>query len=279
MYYSNFMPRNQEILETIQEVINAEASTIDLYNRLATAAPNEEHREKILHALHDENVHLKHLMDYYISLTGTQPMYRMETEPFYSYEEGLQRACEKEVEGSEHYRKTYLLTQNTPYSEVFLKAHQDKKEHAERFGLLAGGQKKKRKDYGKEPFVLNIDKATKKNDTFRTALWTGDHFQVTLMSIGVGEDIGLEIHPDVDQFIRVEQGQGLVEMGETEDQLDYKKKVYDDYAIMIPAGKWHNLTNTGKEPLKLYSIYAPPEHPFGTVHKTKADAIAAEEGY
>lgn len=132
------------------------------------------------------------------------------------------------------------------------------------------------KDYGKQPFVVNIEEAAERNRTFRTALWTGNNLQVTLMSIGVGEDIGLEVHPNVDQFLRIEEGQGIVQMGDRKNQLDYKKRVFEDYAIMVPAGKWHNLINTGNTPLKLYTIYAPPEHPFGTVHQTKADAIAAE---
>ena len=129
-------------------------------------------------------------------------------------------------------------------------------------------------DYGSEPFVVNINEAAKQNNTYRTALWTGTHLQVTLMSINVGEDIGLEIHPNVDQFLRIEQGQGIVQMGKSKDNLNFKRNVYDDFAIMIPAGTWHNLTNTGNIPLKLYSIYAPPNHPFGTVHVTKADAIS-----
>jgi mannose-6-phosphate isomerase-like protein (cupin superfamily) len=92
------------------------------------------------------------------------------------------------------------------------------------------------------------------------------------MSINVGDDIGLEIHPDLDQFIRIEEGQGLIMMGDSKDKLYFQKRVYDDYAIVIPAGKWHNLINTGRIPLKLYSIYAPPQHPRGTVHETKEDA-------
>lgn len=134
----------------------------------------------------------------------------------------------------------------------------------------------KLKDYGPKPFVVNINEATKQNNTFRTALWTGNHLQLTLMSINVGEDIGLEMHPDVDQFIRVEEGQGLVKMGDSKYDLNFKRKVCDDFAIIIPAGKWHNIINTGNKPLKLYSIYAPPQHPHGTVHETKADAEAAE---
>ena len=128
------------------------------------------------------------------------------------------------------------------------------------------------RDYGPEPFVININEVTKQNNNFRTALWTGNHLQVTLMSINVGESIGLEMHPDVDQFIRIEQGYGLVQMGNNKNNLNFERKVYDDFAIIIPAGKWHNLTNIGNVPIKLYSIYAPPNHPKGTIHRTKADA-------
>lgn len=133
------------------------------------------------------------------------------------------------------------------------------------------------KDYGPEPFVVDIHDATMQNDTFRAALWTGKHLQLTLMSINPGEDIGIEMHPDVDQFIRIESGMGTVKMGNSRDQFDFQKKVYDDDVIFIPAGKWHNLMNTGNVPLKLYSIYAPPNHPRGTVHKTKKEAMEAEE--
>jgi len=134
----------------------------------------------------------------------------------------------------------------------------------------------KLRDYGQSPLVVNIDQAAKENKTYRTALWTGKHFQVTLMSINVGDDIGLEVHPTTDQFIRIEEGQGLVQMGDSKDKLDFQVMAYDDYAIMIPAGKWHNVTNTGNTPLKIYVIYAPPEHPYGTVHETKAIAMSAE---
>lgn len=134
------------------------------------------------------------------------------------------------------------------------------------------------KDYGPCPFVINIEEAAKRNNYFRLALWTGKYLQLTLMSIDVGSDIGLEMHPDVDQFIRIEQGQGLVLMGNSPDNLTFRAKVCDDYAIFIPAGTWHNLVNIGPVPIKLYSIYAPPEHPHGTVHKTKEDA-EMEHGY
>lgn len=125
------------------------------------------------------------------------------------------------------------------------------------------------KDYGPQPFAVNINEASKQNKAFRTALWTGKHLQVTLMSIKVGDDIGLEVHPNIDQFIRIEDGQGIVKMGRNKNKLDFQANVYDDFAIMIPAGTWHNIINTGNKPLKVYSIYAPPQHPHGTIHVTK----------
>ena len=134
-------------------------------------------------------------------------------------------------------------------------------------------------DFGPRPIVVNIHDATEQNGCFRTALWTGDHLQLTLMSLEPGEDIGIEIHNNLDQFLRIEEGEGLVQMGYHENQLNYQERVDDDFAIIIPAGTWHNLINTGKKPLKLYSIYAPPQHPKGTTHRTKADAMAAEENH
>jgi len=128
-------------------------------------------------------------------------------------------------------------------------------------------------DFGPNPFVVDISKATEHNDTFRTAMWTGSYLQLTLMCIPVGEDIGLEVHPNVDQFLRIEDGQGLVQLGERKDSLNYKQPVYDDCAIFIPAGFWHNITNTGNKPLKLYSVYAAPKHPWATVHQSKADDV------
>lgn len=131
-------------------------------------------------------------------------------------------------------------------------------------------------DYSPSPFAVNIEQAAKQNNNFRTALWTGKHLQLTLMSINVGEDIGLEVHPELDQFIRIEQGQGLVLMGDNREALDFRAYVREGYAFIIPAGKWHNLINTGNIPIKLYSVYAPPQHPRGTVHRTKAEAEASE---
>lgn len=131
-------------------------------------------------------------------------------------------------------------------------------------------------DYGPDPMVINIDAATAANENYRTALWTGDFLQVTLMTLPVGGEIGLEIHPDTDQFLRIESGTGLMEMGSRKDDLTDRHNVDGHTAIVIPAGTWHNLTNTGDQELKLYSIYAPPHHPHGTTQATKA--IADAEG-
>ena len=127
------------------------------------------------------------------------------------------------------------------------------------------------KDYGAEPTVLDIDAYSLSNNNFRVALWTGTKLQVTLMSIPVGGEIGLEQHSTTDQFLRIEDGQGKVMMGDTKESLTFIQKAGKDYVIIVPAGKWHNLINTGDKPLKLYSIYAPIEHPHGTVHKTSEE--------
>jgi mannose-6-phosphate isomerase-like protein (cupin superfamily) len=130
-------------------------------------------------------------------------------------------------------------------------------------------------DNGKQPWVVNIDRLTLNNSLFRSTQWTGSSLQMTVMSLKPGEEIGLEKHDVGDQFIRVEQGVGRVVMGATKDQLTFDQQVSEDSAILIPAGYWHNVMNTGRVPLKVYVIYAPPEHPAGTVHNTVKDAEAA----
>ena len=132
------------------------------------------------------------------------------------------------------------------------------------------------KDYGAEPTVLDIDDYTLANDNFRTALWTGTKLQVTLMSIPVGGEVGLEQHADTDQFLRIEDGEAKVMMGDEEESLTFVETAETDFAIFVPAGKWHNIINTGDKPLKLHSIYTPVEHPHGTVHKTFEEAEEAE---
>ena len=125
-------------------------------------------------------------------------------------------------------------------------------------------------------WVNNIEDTTKANETFRTVLWTGKYAQLTIMNIKVGEEIGNEVHPEVDQFLRLEQGKAKVTFGKSRDQVDEEHDIQADWAIIVPAGTWHNVVNTGDEDLKLYSIYSPANHPEGTVHATKADADAAE---
>jgi len=127
-------------------------------------------------------------------------------------------------------------------------------------------------------WIGDIEPATLENATFRTVLFTGAHAQLTVMSLAPGEDIGREAHPDIDQFIRIEGGRARVEFGSTEDRIDETHDVRDDWAIVIPAGVWHNVINTGVGDLKLYSLYSPPQHPAGTVHRTKTEAEAAERG-
>jgi mannose-6-phosphate isomerase-like protein (cupin superfamily) len=96
------------------------------------------------------------------------------------------------------------------------------------------------------------------------------------MSLRPGEEIGWESHGHLDQFLRLEQGQARVEFGRTKDAIDETHEVEDDWAFIVPAGVWHNVVNIGTDDVKLYSLYSPPQHPDGTVHRTKAEAEAAE---
>lgn len=127
-------------------------------------------------------------------------------------------------------------------------------------------------DPGATPFVVDIEAATLDNPNFRTTLWTGDNLQLTVMSIPPGGEIGLEVHHDHDQFLRVEQGRGRVQMGSARDAMAFVRDVGPDWAVLVPAGSWHNVTNVGSEDLRLYSLYGPPDHLPGTTHPTKADA-------
>ncbi|HEU4355339.1 MAG TPA: cupin domain-containing protein [Actinomycetota bacterium] len=126
-------------------------------------------------------------------------------------------------------------------------------------------------------WVDDVERLTLENDTFRTVVFTGAHSQLTVMRIAPGEDIGLESHPHLDQFLRIEQGRARLELGTTKDRVEETHDVEDDWAFIVPAGIWHNVVNTGDQDLKLYSIYAPPQHPDGTVHRTRADAEEAEK--
>jgi len=128
-------------------------------------------------------------------------------------------------------------------------------------------------------WVGDIERRTIDNDTFRTVVFTGANTQLTVMSLLPGEEIGREVHEHLDQFLRVEQGRGRLELGRTEEKIDETHEVADDWAMIIPAGTWHNVVNVGDDELKLYSLYSPPEHPDGTVHRTKAEADAAEAAH
>ena len=119
-------------------------------------------------------------------------------------------------------------------------------------------------------FTDNIEKLTIENDNFRKVLYTGQYSQLVVMSVPVGEEIGMEVHGQ-DQFIRIEAGQGKAVLDDVEHELS------DGFAIVVPASTHHNIINTGDVPLKLYTIYSPPHHTDGIVHKTKADAEKDEE--
>lgn len=122
-------------------------------------------------------------------------------------------------------------------------------------------------------FVADIENMTEHNSDFRRVLYTGRNLQLVLMALAPGEDIGEEVHADRDQFFRIEDGRGEI-------WIDGRMtKVEAAFGIVVPAGARHNLKNTGTEPLKLYTLYAPPEHADGTVHATKADALASTEHF
>ena len=122
-------------------------------------------------------------------------------------------------------------------------------------------------------YVGPIEKLTEKNTFFRQVLYTGKHAQLVLMCLQPGEEIGNEVHANVDQFFRIEQGQAKFVFNGSEEHL-----AGEGDAIIVPAGAYHNVINVSKtQPLKLYTLYSPPNHPDGTVHKTKAEADEAEE--
>jgi mannose-6-phosphate isomerase-like protein (cupin superfamily) len=121
-------------------------------------------------------------------------------------------------------------------------------------------------------YVANIEKKSLENKYFREVLYTGPHSQLVAMSLAPGEDIGMETHKNVDQFFRVEAGIGRAILHGKEYNLE------DGSAVVIPAGTEHNIINRSKsEPLKVYTIYSPPNHPDGTIHKDKAEALAYEK--
>jgi mannose-6-phosphate isomerase-like protein (cupin superfamily) len=132
-------------------------------------------------------------------------------------------------------------------------------------------------DIGPQPAAFDLETATTQNTNYRTVRWTGRYLQVTLMSIPVGESIGLEMHPDTDQFLRLDAGRGKAQMGPGRDELTFEQDVTDGWCVLVPAGTWHNVTNTGDEPMRLYAVYAPVHHAATLVQPTAADAERDEE--
>lgn len=129
-------------------------------------------------------------------------------------------------------------------------------------------------DIGPKPQSFDMESAAKENTSYRSVAWSGRYLQVTLMSIPVGGDIGLEAHPQTDQFLRLDAGSGLVQMGTAKDQLSFEQKVSNGWCVLVPAGTWHNITNTGTTPMQVYAIYAPAHHAPNKVQATEAVAEA-----
>lgn len=132
-------------------------------------------------------------------------------------------------------------------------------------------------DIGPQPQSFDLESATLANDSYRTVAWSGTYLQLTLMSIPPGDDIGLEAHPETDQFLRLDAGRGRVQMGPAKDRLEFDQEVADGWAVLVPASTWHNVTNIGDEPMRLYAVYAPVHHAPGLVQATAEDAERDEE--
>ena len=132
-------------------------------------------------------------------------------------------------------------------------------------------------DIGPRPNAFDIETATRENSTYRTVVWTGAHLQVTLMSIPPGSSVGLEAHPDTDQFLRLDAGRGRVTMGPSEDDLSFVREVEDGWCVTVPAGTWHDIVNIGETDMRLYAIYAPVHHAAGIVQQTAQDAERDED--
>ena len=109
-------------------------------------------------------------------------------------------------------------------------------------------------DIGPQPHSFDLECATKENSNYRSVAWSGRYLQVTLMSIPVGGDIGLEAHPQTDQFLRLDAGRGLVQMGAAKDKLTFEKEVSNGWCVLVSAGTWHNITNTGTTSMQVYTI-------------------------
>ena len=151
-----------------------------------------------------------------------------------------------------NHKKVPMPHSPTPHDTIFRRHHNHKKNQS----LVPHSIR----DHGPDPYIVDINKASLFNNNYSTTFWTGKHHQLTLMSIPVGKDIGLEIHKDKDRFLCVTSGQGIVQMGQLKERLNIRQAVFEDHAIFVPAGTWHNITNVGTTPMKLFLICSPPHH-------------------
>lgn len=128
------------------------------------------------------------------------------------------------------------------------------------------------KETDQQPFVIDFKELVMENDSYRKVIWTGNHIQALIMSIPENEEAGTEVHHNIDQYTRIEDGQGVCRMGPSPDEFTYERAITTNDTIFIPGNMWHNIINTGGRPLKLYTIYSIPEYAEGTIHHTREDA-------
>ncbi|MFD1064995.1 cupin domain-containing protein [Oceanobacillus locisalsi] len=273
-------PYDEQTAAMIEETLHREAALLPLYFHAVESFRQDATAQDLVYAVQSKNQIAAGLEQTYHYFTGQQLDTRQQ-ELVQERNESIDTLYQHAVQSyEENYRKSEQVQE--PYSRQLLYqlAMTDYQIANHLAGILETNQENpmfsRITDHGGNPFIIDIENAAESNTNYRTALWTGEHLQVTLMSIPVGGDIGLEMHPDTDQFLRIEEGEGTVQMGNRQDNLTIQQHVEEDSAIMVPAGTWHNITNTGDEALKLYTVYAPPHHPFGTVESTKEAAMQTE---
>lgn len=160
--------------------------------------------------------------------------------------------------------------------QYYIENNYGEKYKPERTKIICSDNMMQNTDKGGKPFVTNIMRKAGENSNFRIAVWTGNNLQMTLMCIPPHSDIGLERHETTDQMLRVESGVGVVRIGTDKNQMSSQQKISVGDVVFVPAGTWHNIINNGDKPLKLSSVYAPPNHKKGIVQATKEDARRAE---
>jgi len=133
------------------------------------------------------------------------------------------------------------------------------------------------RDIGPQPQSFDIEQASKANSDYRAVAWSGRYSQVTLVSIPAGGEIGLQAHPQTDQFLRLDTGQGRAQMGASKSDLSFEQEVSDGCCVLDPAGTWHNITNIATTPMQVYTIYAPADHQPGQLQATAAATQADKD--